>query len=130
MAYFDDEQQKKHLQALRNEEEEELVETLARTKYKMPYINLKGVAVENEALRVIPENIARTLQMGPFNIKGRRIMIAVRSPQKDGVENQVELLRQKGLEIELYMASTKSLEKVWERYAEVPPERSISPKKP
>lgn len=119
MPYFDDEQQQKHLQALRVEEEEELVETLARTKYKMPYINLKGVAIENEALRTIPENMARALEMGPFNIKGKRVMVAIRSPHKDGVENQLELLKNKGFEIEPYMASTKSLEKIWERYEEL-----------
>ena len=47
---FDEEKQNKQLDELRKQEEEELVATLAESKYGLPYIDLYRLGIDNEAL--------------------------------------------------------------------------------
>ncbi len=111
--------EKKKLEEIKKEEEEQLVEMLASTKYQIPYINLTGVPIENEALRVIPESEAKELLVAPFKIVGKNIDIAVHSPAKDGISALLENLASKNYHVSLYMASLNSLNRAWERYAEI-----------
>ena len=119
MPKFDDEKQRKKLQVLRLQEEEDLVKTLANSKYHIPYVDMSKVVVENEALKVIDENRARELEVAPFNIAQKKLLIAVRAPQGEGVEAFGKELEKKGYKISWFMASRKSLEKVWQRYEEI-----------
>lgn len=119
MVEFDDEKQKKHLDEVRREEEEDLVQILSESKYGIPSINLATVLVENEALRVITEEQARAIEAGPFKIMGKNIHIAVRAPDRPEIQTLKQDLEQKGYTPFFYMASLSSLEKVWERYKEL-----------
>lgn len=119
MAQFNDEKDLKKLQLLRLEEEEELVKTLADTKYHIPYVNLSKVVLENEALKAIPKDLAKELEVAPFNISGRKLLVAVRAPQRDGISGLEADLKRNGYVISWFMASLASLEKVWQRYDEV-----------
>ncbi|MES2315165.1 MAG: GspE/PulE family protein [Patescibacteria group bacterium] len=119
MADFDEEKQNKELDELHKTEEEQLVETLATSKYGLPYINLYHYVVDNEALRAIPEDDARAMKVAPFKLSGKNILIAVRSPQDDLFAKIKEMLERKNLLPTFYMASLASLEKVWERYQEL-----------
>lgn len=119
MAQFNDEKDLKKLQLLRLEEEEELVKTLADTKYHIPYVNLSKVVLENEALKAIPKDLAKELEVAPFNISGRKLLVAVRAPQRDGISALEADLKRNGYVISWFMASLASLEKVWQRYDEV-----------
>ena len=47
---FNEEKQKRRLDDIRKKEEEGLVKFLAGDKYHIPYIDLGGVLIENEAL--------------------------------------------------------------------------------
>jgi type II secretory ATPase GspE/PulE/Tfp pilus assembly ATPase PilB-like protein len=116
---FDEEKQIKHMEILRLQEEEDLAKTLASTKYSIPYIDLTKVVIENEALKAIPENEAREFEVAPFNIAGKKLLIAVKAPERLEVKNLKKTLESKGYKVILFMASRKSLEKVWERYEEV-----------
>src|SRR5690606_32467505 len=115
MADFDEEKQNKQLDELHKEEEEELVEVLAGSKYNLPYINLTRLGVDNEALRAIPEKEARDMKIAPFKLSGKNIMIAVRSPSPDLLANLKESMQGKNLIANFYMASLASLEKIWDR---------------
>jgi type IV pilus assembly protein PilB len=119
MAKFDEEKQNKQLEDLRRQEEEDLVQVLAESKYNIPYINLAGVVVENEALRFIEEKDARASGIAPFKIVGKNVHIAIRTPLKKEVEEFKEKIKKEGYVPVVYMASLASLEKVWERYSEL-----------
>ena len=116
---FDDEKQKKNLDELRKQEEEDLIQMIAEVKYGIPPINLATVIIDNNALRSIPEKDARELEIAPFKMVGRNIHIAVRSPQPEKLENLNTYFSDHEFTPHFYMASLASLEKAWERYKEL-----------
>ncbi len=119
MADFDEEKQKKQLDDLHKQEEEELVATLAESKYGIPYIDLYRVTIDNEALRAISESDAREWKVAPFKLSGKKILIAVRSPSEELLRSLTEEAERRNLIPVFYMASLASLNKVWERYKEI-----------
>ena len=58
MITFNDDKQQKQLDALRHEEEEELLQMLSK-RYSLPYVDLSAVSIETDALRMIPEDEAK-----------------------------------------------------------------------
>ena len=119
MATFDDEKQDKKLELLYLQEEESLAKTLAETKYHIPYVDLGKVVLENEALKAVPEDIARKLEIAPFNIAGRKLLVAVRAPERAGIEAFEADLRSEGYIVSWFMASHASLVRAWDRYEEL-----------
>jgi type IV pilus assembly protein PilB len=119
MPDFDDEKQKKQLDDIYKEEEEKLVETLAESKYGLPYIDLSRIGVDNEALRAIDEKNAIELKVAPFKVFGKNIFIAVRAPSEDLLARLKEDMERKNLTPTFYMTSAASLQKVWSRYKEI-----------
>ena len=83
MSSFDEEKQNKQLEDIHKQEEEKLVAVLAESKYKLPYIDLARLGIDNEALRAISEKDATELKIGPFKLFGKNIFIAVHSPSDD-----------------------------------------------
>ncbi len=119
MTVNDDDIQLKRIDDLKKREEEDLVRVLAEAKYKIPYINLGDTGIDGSALRYIEEQTARKSEVAPFKILGKNIYIAAFSPERSDVAEIVKDLENKGLTVYLYMASHKSLEKVWQRYSEI-----------
>lgn len=119
MALFDEEKQNKQLEDLRKKEEEELVAALAESKYGLPYIDLYRVSIDNEALRAISEKDSKEMGVAPFKLFGKNIFIAVHSPSDDILNRLKEDVERKNLIPVFYMASTASINKVWERYNEL-----------
>ena len=64
-----EEKQKKILNDLRKNEEEEIVKILA-TRYGLEFIDLKNITINTEALRLISEEIAREAKMAVFDKAG------------------------------------------------------------
>ncbi len=118
-THFDDEKQNKELEEIHKQEEEVLVATLAESKYGLPYIDLYRLGIDNEALRAIPEADARELKVAPFKLFGKNIFIALHSPSDDLKKKLTDDLERKNLIPSFYMASTASLNKVWDRYKEI-----------
>lgn len=119
MVTFDEDKSTKELDELKKQEEEELVQILAEQKYGIPFVDLKNMPIENEALRYVSEKDAREWQLAPFKILGKNLHIAIRTPERREVEAFGHDLQQKGITPHFYMASLASLEKVWERYTEL-----------
>jgi type IV pilus assembly protein PilB len=119
MALFDEEKQNKQLEDLHKQEEEQLVATLAESKYGLPYIDLSRLGIDNEALRAISEKDSREMNVGPFKLFGKNIFIAVRSPSDDLLKRLKEDMERKNLVPTFYMVSAASIEKVWDRYKEI-----------
>jgi type IV pilus assembly protein PilB len=119
MALFDEEKQNKQLEDLRKQEEEQLVATLAESKYGLPYIDLYRLGIDNEALRAISEKDSREKNVGAFKLFGKNIFIALRSPSDDLIKNLKEDMERKNLVPTFYMASSGSISKIWDRYKEL-----------
>jgi type IV pilus assembly protein PilB len=119
MALFDEEKQNRQLDELHKQEEEQLVATLAESKYGIPYIDLYRLGIDNEALRAISEKDSRELNVGPFKLFGKNIFIALRSPSDDLIKRLKDDMERKNLVPTFYMASTASINKVWDRYKEI-----------
>ena len=119
MATFDEDKQNKQLADLHKLEEEQLVSTLAESKYGLPYIDLYRSVIDNEALRAIPEKDAREMKVAPFKLSGKNIFIAVRSPSPDILGKLKDAMENKNLVPTFYMVSLASLNKVWDRYKEL-----------
>src|SRR3989304_1162555 len=119
MALFDEEKQNKQLDDLHKQEEEQLVASLAQSKYNLPYIDLYRLGIDNEALRAIPEKDARAMKVAPFKLVGKSIYIAVRSPSPELLSKLKEDMERRNLVAVFYMVSIASLEKVWSRDKEI-----------
>ncbi|HAS80974.1 MAG: hypothetical protein UR25_C0003G0139 [Candidatus Nomurabacteria bacterium GW2011_GWE1_32_28] len=119
MTIFDEEKQNKQLNEIRKQEEEELVAVLAESKYKLPYIDLSRLGIDNEALRHISEKDARELKIGPFKLFGKNIFIAIHSPSDNLLIKLKDEMERQNLIPTFYMVSTASLEKIWDRYSEL-----------
>ena len=118
MIEFDEDKQNKKLGELRKKEEEDLARYLAE-KYQIEYADLSGVLINNDALRVVSEDEARTAKLAVYNIAGKNIKVGVQSPVNPNTEALVNSLREHGYVPTLYMISPESLEKVWNRYKDL-----------
>lgn len=119
MPIFDEEKQKKQLDDLHLEEEEQLISVLAESKYDLPYVNLYRIGIDNEALRSISEKEARENNIAPFKLSGKNIFIALHSPTEELKTKLKEEMERQSLDPVFYMASMASLTKVWDRYKEL-----------
>ncbi|MDE2030692.1 MAG: type II/IV secretion system protein [Patescibacteria group bacterium] len=116
---FDDDKEERNLSDLRKQEEEDLIQALAESKYGVPPVNLAGMPIDNDALRSIPEKDAITEEIAPFKVLGKDLHIAVRSPREDHLKHLTEYFESHGFIPHFYMASLASLNKAWERYGEI-----------
>lgn len=119
MKNFNDEEENKQLDELHKQEEEQLVAMLAESKYNLPYIDLYRIGIDNEALRAMPEKDALLMKVAPFKLFGKKIFIAIRSPNEDLLTKLKDMMERENLIPTFYMASSASLNKVWNRYKEL-----------
>lgn len=101
-----------------NEEEENFVK-LESDKYNLPYIDLKGIAPEPDALKQIKEEEAKKAEVAAFKQVGNKLYVAMFSPKNNLVEGIIKNLESHGLEIIKFMASHQSLSHTWSRYSDI-----------
>jgi type IV pilus assembly protein PilB len=118
MLTFNDDAQKKQLDALRHEEEEQLLQLLSK-RYSLPYVDLSSVSIETDALRMIPEESAKEANAGAFKAQGKRLFIAVVSPENKKLTEILGDLERRGFSYTLMLASHSSLERAWSRYKDL-----------
>lgn len=114
---FDDSKQNEELLELRKEEEENLVKTLS-DEYNLPYIDLRGLAPEPDAMQYLQEEEARDAGVVPFKVVGRKLYIATLSPANPKLEGLLRPIEDKGTELLLFICSHASLNHVLDRYKE------------
>lgn len=107
------------LSEFRAQEEEVLAETLAGARYGVKYVDLTTTTVQNEALRLIPEEEARKVKAASFKVFGKEVHIAVISPEDNAIKVLIEDFIRRGFQPTLFMCSHASLEKAWSRYKEI-----------
>lgn len=115
---FNDEKQNRNLDDLRRDEEEELIKILS-DKYNLPYIDLRGLAPEPDAMLFIKEEDARAAGLAAFKLVGRKLYIATLSPNNEKLEALLRPLEEQNYELLLFMCSHASLEHVYSRYADL-----------
>ncbi|WP_456392640.1 GspE/PulE family protein [Persephonella sp.] len=89
----------------------EVAEAIAHQSGK-PFIDLSQYPPSKEALRLIDKNMAKQFQVLPFNIEGTKLYLAMANPYDLNAVDIVQ--RRTGLEIEIYVADTETLQKTIE----------------
>ncbi len=115
MTQFNERKQDERLHDLRAREEEQLAEMLAG-KYGVEYVDLTTKSVDTDALRLIPEAESRAAEVAAFRKINKRVMVAMRAPEREDSINALQNLERLGYGVERYIASLASLEHAWDRY--------------
>jgi type IV pilus assembly protein PilB len=118
MVEFADLEQQKRIEFLRRREEEELAQMLSK-KYGVEYIDLTLVAVNSDALRLLPEAEARDAEVAAFGRVGKRVSLAARAPENPKVQTIIKKLSDIGYEVVVFMCSQESLKRAFAHYAEL-----------
>ncbi|MBI4117986.1 MAG: type II/IV secretion system protein [Parcubacteria group bacterium] len=118
MVTFDEDKQKKKVAELQTQEAEELARFIAE-RHDLPYIDLLTVPLSSDALRLLKEEEARTGLLAPFRLVGKQVHVAIAAPNNQDTIDRIKELENAGYSPILYVASKKSLGRVWERYAEL-----------
>lgn len=118
MIGFDPKAQDAEIEELKKSEEEELLKLLS-DKYGLPYVDLRGIAPEPDALRFIKEQDARRALVAPFKLVGRKLYVATPNPHSPLVEEILRPIETRGNELVMYLASHASLEHVFSRYVDL-----------
>lgn len=105
------------LEELRKHEEEELVQILAQ-KYGLAYTDLTKIAINTDALRLVPEKEARMAELAPFQINHKAVSVGIRTPNNPPAQQLIHALESRGYKVIPHMVSKASLERVWEYYKE------------
>lgn len=119
MTDFDNEEkQEKRLEELKKREEEDVVRILS-TKYGLNFVDLKPIPINTDALRLIPEEVAREAKIAAFDKVGKKIQVALFSPKNDKATIILKKLEEEGYKLQISMATNASLEKAWDRYKDL-----------
>lgn len=103
---------------LKAKEEEELAQILS-TKYGIGYVDLTRISINTDALRLVPESSAREAEVAAFDVVGKKLSLAVRSPQQAKLPAILEALANNNYEVAEFMTSRASLEHAWDRYKDL-----------
>lgn len=87
---------------------------------KLPYMDLRLVAPQIEALALVPEENAREQKCVPAEIHNKDVVIAAYNPATDGVRQIVDDLKNRGYSPVVFVCSFSGLASAWEAYARVP----------
>ena len=118
MVQFNEDKQNAKLEEFRKKEEEDLAELLS-SRYNIPYINLATIPINTDALRLIPEAVARDAKAAAFDIIGRNLKVVVLSPGNEKTSLLLKKLEDDGYAVAPFAASTTSLDKAFSRYKEL-----------
>ncbi len=118
MVIFDEDKSDDRILALHEKEEEDLAKTLA-DHHGIPYLDLTGLGINVDALRLIKETEARTAEMAVFDVTDKKLDVAVLSPSNTRTIEAINELRSRGYLPSVYMVSHASLNKVYDRYKDL-----------
>lgn len=115
---FNTDAEDQKLASVREHEEEDLAKLLAE-RYGATYIDLSTIAIDTDALRLLPEEKARTAKAAIFEKNGKHVSLALHSPGTAEAKGILTWLTDAGYIPDLYMVSRKSLERALTRYADL-----------
>jgi len=118
MVTFDETKVDKKIAELHKKEEEELANILSN-KYGLQYIDLSSVPINTDALQLVTEATSKEAEMAIFNKVGKKISIAVRSPNDAKAKEAIKELEERGFVPTLFMVSSNSIERAIKRYSDI-----------
>ncbi len=118
MVDFDEEKQEKRLEEMRKNEEEDVSRILAG-RYGYNYLDLSSIPINSDALRILNEEEARATNTAVFQMVGKKIQVAIISPNDEKTISILNRLSNDGYFPAVHMVSRKSLEKAWGRYKDL-----------
>lgn len=125
MADFNDTQQNKQLQEIRTKEEEAAVRRNAEI-LGYAYVDLTGVSIETDALKLLPETEAREKGIAFFKVLGKHLYAAIQSAASQSVQEVIKRFEDQGYTITVYLVSERSLNKALDRYKDISMTRQSS----
>ena len=111
---------------LRKKEEEDLARALA-PKHGIPYLDLSRVTIDIDSLRLVPEAAARENHIAVIQTVGKKIQVVTTNPDRPGTQTVLEDLTRQKLQIQLFLVSPTSIQKVFDRYSEIPKFEAMQP---
>jgi type IV pilus assembly protein PilB len=84
-----------------------------------PTSTLSSVSIETDALRMIPEAEAKEANAAAFKAQGKRLFIAIISPENKKLVEILNDLERRGFTHTLMLASHSSIERAWTRYKDL-----------
>jgi type IV pilus assembly protein PilB len=118
MVDFDDKKQQGKIDDLKKKEEEDVAKILA-SRYGVGYLDLSPIPINTDALRIVPEDLARETNVAIFQEVNKKIEIAVLSPNHEKTIALLQKLSNDGYLPTVFMVSKASLEKAWSRYKDL-----------
>ena len=115
---FDTEQETRRIAETREREEEDVAHILSE-KYGMAYADLALKEIDSDALRTIPEEQARSAEVVAFARVAEVLSLAVHNPNNLAFKKLREELTTRGVTLQEFLVSQKSLEKAFARYADL-----------
>ena len=119
MALLNDDKNKEQMERIRKGEAEDLAKLLSQ-KYGLPYLDLSRMTIDIDALKVLTEEEARLGKLAVFQKTGRKLQVAIESPNPGTTQRILKNLQEKGYKINTFLVSEESLARAWKRYGEVP----------
>ncbi|MEX2369098.1 MAG: ATPase, T2SS/T4P/T4SS family [Candidatus Paceibacterota bacterium] len=118
MVLFNDDSQDDKLAKFKKREEEQLARRAAADA-GVPYIDLAGISINTDALKIIAEEIARSRELAAFDLVNKKLRIAARSPESDSTKEILERLKEAGWQPDLFATSPTSLKKAYDYYGDI-----------
>ena len=115
---FDTTRQEEKLAEVREREEEDVARILSE-KYGIAYVDLSLKQIDNDALRIIPEDAARTAEAVAFQKTAKTLSLAVHNPNNPALMKLSTDLAERGYTTQTFLASKKSIDKAFSRYKEL-----------
>lgn len=115
MPKFDDTYSVNKMEELRRNEEDNLIKALS-TQYGIPYVDLRGITINPAAILTIEEETARESRCVAFELQNKKLSVAIRNPNNPETKKVLAELEKSGFILNIFMASTSSLEHAWKRY--------------
>jgi len=92
----------------------EAVSAVLAEKLEVPYVKLRNMDIDPQALFTVPEDVARRLQVMPLMIHGERIVVACSDPANDDVYKVLRFATQRN--VEFVVAESTDIDWAIEKY--------------
>ncbi len=115
---FDTKKTNDTLAATREREEEDLARIVCE-KYGITYVDLSLVAIDTEALRTVPQEVAKLARAAVFARAAKHLSLAVENPNNPALAPLIADLEGRGFTVARFLASKRSIEKALSRYADL-----------
>jgi type IV pilus assembly protein PilB len=106
------------LAEIHRQEEEVSTKSLAQ-KLNLPYLDLFGLPIDPDGLKILPEETAKKAKLMIIRKQGKKLEIAMSDPKNKETEEALASLRAKGFDYFTFLASSSSIKDALPHYQEI-----------